>query len=158
MNIRGLIDKLKGKDKLDRTALAQVRVSLLIAALDGDITRDEVYEFRRLAQASENWSEEAEKKAFYSAIRAAGYLMLLARVAPKDELLLEFVAEADKFLPMFFALEDEERAAAVAVWKNVANADGEFSEIERDAIACLEKRLQVRSELERLAASGGYAG
>ena len=154
MKIIDFFKKL-GKARMDKTELAILRISMLIAALDGDVSKAEIDEFRRLAEGCEGYSKEETDKAFVDTLRSAGYLMLVARVAERESLLDSFVLEAEKLLPVLADFGSGGVQGAVGVWKEMAAADGDFAEVEQKAIERLEELLEARNRAQACAAGMG---
>lgn len=134
--------------KMDKVDLAVLRVSILIAALDGDVSKDELGEFNRLATAIPECSPKDANQAFMDTLRAAGYLMLLSRVASQDSLLEAFIVEVERIFPAIAEFGPDRIKASVSLWREMANADGEFSTIEREAIARIEQHFILRNQIQ----------
>ena len=148
MKIIDLIKRLAGK-RMDRNQLAAVRVSMLVAALDGEVTGQEIGEFRRLAESCDGYTPEELEKHYLATIKSAGFLMLLSRVATEDELIEAFVIEAEKILPIISGFGPQAIKVSVEMWKSMAGADGCFSEVELKAISRLETMLKTINTLQR---------
>lgn len=144
MKIADIFRKFRN-GKMRKTDLAVLRVSMLVAALDGDVCEQEIKEFQSLAKECEGYSEEEARKAFSETLRSAGFLMLYARVERMPEVLNAFLEEADRILPAIVDFGPDKMKNAIAVWTAMANADGDLSEIERQAIDCLAKTLAARN-------------
>lgn len=158
MKLSDIMDKLRIAGKL-RAELAVLRVSMLVAALDGDVSGEELNEFHRLAGECEGCSEEMIQKAFSETLRAAGYLMLLARVAERAALLDAFIAEADRMLPHISVLGPGGVVDAVDVWREMAASDGDLSDIECAAIDRLSSILIARCNARaKSPLASGFAG
>ena len=154
MKFADLFRRFKGK-KMNKAELAVLRVSMLVAALDGDVCKEELEEFQKLAKECEGYSEAEVKKAFSDTLRAAGYLMLLARVAEQSSILDAFIVEAETILPAIADFGPVGINDAVEVWTGMAKADGDFSEIERLAIESLEKLLIIKNQAQTQSVGSG---
>lgn len=141
--------------KMDKVDLAVLRVSILIAALDGDVSKDELGEFSRLATDIPEYSPKDANQAFMDTLRAAGYLMLLSRVVGQDALLEAFIVEVERVFPAIAEFGPDRIKAAVSLWREMANADGEFSTIEREAIARIEQHFILRNQIQAQAVISG---
>jgi len=150
MNIEKLIDgfKLKAckalvlKERINKIDLGILKVALMIAALDGDITEAEYAAFDALAKKSRGYTPENAEQAIRAAMRSAGYLMLLSKRVKTAELVKAFLAEAKEALPDGFAygsIEDVRRA--VVTWIAVGMSDGDYSARERACIEALRKHF-----------------
>lgn len=131
---------------MNRSELAVLRVSMLVAALDGEVSDSELSEFRNMAENCEGYSPEETEKALADTLRSTGYLMLLARLVDRKKLLDAFITEAEQILPVISNYGKDGIQGAVAVWKQMAGADDDFSDVEREAIDYLEKFLVSRNE------------
>lgn len=145
-----------GGRKMNRSELAVLRVSMLVAALDGDVCPDELREFERLARECEGFAKEEVDRAFAETLRSAGYVMLLSRVAAREAVLDAFVEEAERILPMIVDFGRLGIDGAVEIWKKMANADGEFADVEREAIERLERLLNARLQAQVQTPVGTY--
>jgi len=141
--------------RMNKSELAVLRISMLIAALDGNITSDELTAFRQLSESCEGYSTEEGEKALMSTLRSAGFLMLLSRFVKREFLLEVFVSEAESILPVFSNLSKQELEKAVQVWEKMANADNDFSEIERQAIDYLKKYVSIKGQVQAEALLSG---
>ena len=141
--------KLKRDPKLSKMDFGILRVSMMIAALDGKVQKSEIETFETLAKRCRGYSKKTADEAMQAALKSAGYLMLLSQVAPKKQLLSEFIAEALFVMPNGFlngSMEDVRRA--FITWMAMAIGDGDYSENEREAIELLKKSwCEMRNEL-----------
>ena len=156
MKIADIFRKFRN-GKMRKTDLAVLRVSMLVAALDGDVCKQEIEEFQSLAKECEGYSEEEARKAFSETLRSAGFLMLYARVERMPEVLNAFLEEADRILPAIVDFGPDKMKNTIAVWTAMANADGNMSEVERQAIDCLAKTLAARNLTQTQASVAGVA-
>ena len=157
MNIIEFFRNLNQK-KMNKTELATLRISMLIAALDGDIDQSELETFRALSEKCDDYSPAEVDAAFRETLRSAGYLMLLARVADCETLLNNFLLEAEKMLPTLFDFGAGGINSAIALWTDMAKSDGDFAEIERQAIERLKILLETRCQVQASAAGMGAPG
>ena len=82
------------------------------------------------------------------ALRSAGYILLQSRFLDHEGLVAVFIAEAEKdFISEVVLKTAEERIRAFDFLDRMAMADGDYSEIERDCIVALVKK--VRSVREK---------
>jgi len=136
--LRGL--RLVRDDRFGKLDYGILQVALMVAALDGDIAKAEVDTIGDLAKTCRGYSEATAAAAFDAALRSAGYLALLAKVGTRAKLLSAFLDEALLALPSGFLngeLSDVRRA--FVMWTALAMSDGDYSDIEREAIRMLEK-------------------
>lgn len=137
--------------KLDAAFL---KVAMLVSALDGNVTDEELAAFERLAKECRGYNEESSRKVFMDGIRAAGYIELYSRFASVDNCLEAFSKEAFAILPgSFVGGSDADIRRAFVMWTAMAMSDGDYSDVERQAIAALAQEVGVR--IEALVASDG---
>ena len=142
--LKGLFAELTGRGGFDRTDFVLLKTALMLAALDGEVAEDEIARFRELAEKCRGYSGDSFATLWDSAVRSAGYLLLQVRFLDKDELVAAFVREAEKDFVGEIVLETSaERTRAFEVLERMAMADGDYSEIERAAIAALVKKVKA---------------
>ena len=146
----------------DASALGKVdfgvlTVAMMVAALDGEISPDELSAFERLAKKCR--VSEGEHKAYYdSALHSAGYILLKQKTCGEKLLVEAFLAEAERVLPRGFTggkVEDVRRA--LVIWTAMGMSDGNFSGIERlcvekfraKAVEAMKRRRDCNEELWR---------
>jgi len=146
--------KLGGADpKLGKLDFGILVVALMVAALDGTILPSEVEAFQKLAKLCRGHSEANAKAAFDEAMRKAGHVLAMAqtRVCSEDEIVRAFVAEAEMAMPRGFVdgeLADVRRA--FATWTAMGISDGDFSGVERKAIAALKERFADVKDIHQM--------
>jgi len=145
--------------QLSKLDFGILKVSLMVAALDGEVLPEEVQAFCTLAKKCRGYGETAFRNVRESAFRSAGYLALLARHGSRKELLKAFTEDAVAALPEGFAcgkLADVRRA--FVMWIAMGVSDGSFSAVEREAVESLRlalaeiKRSRSEDDFERWAA------
>ena len=139
--------KAAGEDRLGDTDSAVLKVAMMVSALDGDVSKDELDAFGRLARQCRGYSADEAGKVFEAGLRCAGYVALQAKRLPERKLVDLFVAEASAAMPDGFAIacaQDVRRA--FAMWVTMSLADGEFSPIERKAIDAFRRHLDAVTE------------
>ena len=149
--------KFGGRDpKLGKLDFAVLKIALMIAALDGEVAGDEVKTFLALAKKCRGANAKSVRAVLNEALRAAGYILILARTADERTTLSAFADEAVKMLPgSFLDGKPEDVRRAFVLWTAMCMSDGEYSEIERKAIACLQKHFtklktaEVEARIER---------
>ena len=145
---KDLFAELTGKNKFGRPDFVLLKTMMMLAAMDGEIADDEVDRFRELAAKCRGYNGESFEALWDSALRSAGYLLLQSRFLDQEGLVAAFVAEAEKdFVGEVVQLTAEERIRAFDFLDRMAMADGDYSEIERDSIVALVKK--VRSVREK---------
>ena len=155
MNLAKIIGSFNFKKlgKASRTDFGVLKVALMVAALDGEVTDAEYKALEALAKKCRGYTPKAAAAAFDEAMRSAGYLMLLGRRAKDTELVAAFIREAEAALPngfAYFSIRDVRRA--VVTWIAMGMSDGDYSAREKKCIEALRKhfaKLKVsRAEAE----------
>lgn len=137
---------------LGRADFAVLRTLMLLAAVDGEISRGELDYFRSVIDKyRDDVGGRTRKSLWKSALHGAGYLVLQSRFLPRDELVAAFVEEAEgDFVEVLSIGTDDEVRTAFDLLKTMARSDGTLSDIEG---ACLEALVQrVSSERARICA------
>ena len=146
--MKELFSGLTGKNKISKEDLVLLKTALMLAAVDGEVAADEVARFKTLAEQCRGYSGESFDVLWDNALRSAGYLLIQSQFLERDELVDLFVRECEKDFVGEFALEtQQERVHALSLLEQMAMADGDYSEVERAAIAALTKKLkEVRDQ------------
>ena len=139
--------KVVGEEKLGETDASVLKVAMMISALDGDVSGDELEAFGKLARQCRGYSTEASARVFDEGLRCAGYIVLQSKRLSEKKLLDLFVAEASEAMPNGFAVSSgEDVRRAFVMWLTMALADGDFSQVERKAIDAFRKHLDKITE------------
>ena len=145
--LKDVFDELTGKNRFDKLDFVLLKTALMLAAVDGEIAADEVARFKDLAGKCRGYSGEAFETLWDAAVRSAGYLLLQARFLGREELAAAFVKEAERDFVGEVVLETAaERIRAFDFLDRMAMADGDYSEIERDCIVALVKKVRAARE------------
>ena len=145
--IKDIFAGLTGKNRFERLDFVLLKTTLMLAAADGEVAADEVARFKELAAKCRGYSGETFEALWDAALRSAGYLLLQSHFLGHDELVAAFVKEAEKDFVGEVILETaEERIRAFDFLDRMAMADGEYSEIERDCIIALVKKVKAARE------------
>lgn len=145
--------------KLGDVDSAVLRVAMLVSALDGNVTDDELKAFGKLAKKCRGYTAASAKAVFDSGLRSAGYIELLARFADERTLLSAFAEEVFLALPARFHVgSDREIRRAFVMWLAMAMADGDYSPVERKAIGALTKIVSARIDAIVSANAGLVSG
>ena len=112
-----------------RAESAALKAVMMLAAVDGEITKGELSLYHDLAQEFRGDDDEAAFEAMWArSVRAMAYLGFLSEMLTAEEIVREYVREAGE-IPRRF----------VAALERMASADGDYSRIERDCIMALAK-------------------
>ena len=145
--LKDLFAELMGKNKFGKPDFVLLKTTMMLAAMDGEIAADEVDRFRELAAKCCGYNGESFEALWDAALRSAGYLLLQSRFLDHEGLVAAFVAEAEKdFVGEVVQETAAERIRAFDLLDRMAMADGDYSEIERDAIVALVKRVRAVRE------------
>ena len=145
--MKGLFAELTGKNRFGREDFVLLKTALMLAAVDGEVAAAEVGRFKELAQQCRGYTGESFDALWEEALRSAGYLLIQAQFLGRDELVAAFVKEAEKDFVGEFALEVHgDRVRAFDFLDRMAMADGDYTEVERAAIAALVKRVKAARE------------
>ena len=160
MNLTKLIRSfdLKKFSKASRTDFGVLKVALMVAALDGEVSDAEFRALDALAKKCRGYTPKAAAAAVDEAMRSAGYLLLLGRRAKDAALVSAFVKEAQAALPngfAYFSVEDVRRA--IVTWIAMGMSDGDYSPREKKCIEALRKHF-AELKVHRMAVDAGSAG
>lgn len=152
MGSKSVIDKVvdffvnlePGARKFSSVDFAVLKTMLRVAAVDGDITKDEIARFREAAEQCRGCNDASFAKLWEAAQRSAGYLLLLSRELDKDDLVKAFVRESEPdFVGNVVFEARAEREQAFARLEEVAMSDGSYSDVERACITALVERVKT---------------
>ena len=145
--MKGLFADLTGKNRFGKEDFVLLKTALMLAAVDGEVGADEVGRFRELAEKCRGYNGESFDVLWEQALRSAGYLLLQSRFLDSEELAAAFVKEAERDFVGTVILETrEERARAFELLDRMAMADGDYSAVERAAIAALAQKVKTARE------------
>ena len=145
--LKDLFDELTGKNRFEKPDFVLLKTMMMLAAMDGEIADDEVDRFKELAAKCRGYNGESFEALWDAALRSAGYLLLQSRFLDHEGLVAVFVAEAEKdFVGEVVQGTAAERIRAFDLLDRMAMADGEYSEVERDSIVALVKKVRAVRE------------
>jgi len=134
---------LSGSGRFGAEDLACLQVALMVAALDGRILPREYEMFDQLANRCDGATREKVDSALDTALRSAGYLLLLSGRLSASALSERFADEALKLLKTDLgALDPAHLRGAFEMWVAMAESDGDFSVVERTCLRALFERLR----------------
>ena len=117
----GSVEGEDGKAGSGGVESSVLKAMMMLAAVDGEISREEMSLYRDLAQES---SDELWERS----VRAMAYIGFLSEMLQPEEIVREYVRETGR-MPRRF----------IAALERMASADGNYSRIERDCIEALAK-------------------
>ena len=115
-----------GKRHLGR---AVFRAVMMLAAVDGEITKEELSLYRELAETFRGGNAADFDALWAESVKGMAYIGFLSEMLEPEKLVREFVREAGNGLG----------ADDIATLERMAAADGDYSQIERDCVAALAK-------------------
>lgn len=144
-----LIKKIVSRRNFTAVDFVTLKTAMMLAALDGEVSGSELASFREMALNCRGCTPKSFAKLWDEALRSTGYLLIQSKILTSKELVALFVREAESsFVGEISSEVSDDRQHAFDVLTEMAKADGEFSEIEREAIAALETAVEnCRREL-----------
>lgn len=115
-------------------AFAVLRAMMMLAAVDGEITREELSLYRQLAEEFHLVDSAMFEERWEQSVRAMAYMGFLSEVVSPEDLAGEFSREVRSG---FADVADIESAHLKTALERMAAADGNYSSIERNCIAAL---------------------
>ena len=108
---------------------AVFRAVMMLAAVDGEIDKEELSLYRELAERMRGGNAARFDDLWAESVKEMAYIGFLSEMLSPEELVREFVREAGAGLD----------ADGIATLERMAVADGDYSRIERDCISALAK-------------------
>lgn len=115
-----------GRVESDETESAVLKALMVLAAVDGEIAKEELALSRSLAEESRGEDGAPFGRLWERSVRAMAYIGFLSEMVGPEELVREYVREVGRVPRRFIALLEQ-----------MASVDGDFSRIERDCISAL---------------------
>ena len=106
---------------------AVVRAVMMLAAVDGEITKEELSLYRELAEKFREGDAADFDALWAESVKGMAYIGFLSEMLEPEDLVREFVREVGNGLG----------ADDIAALERMAEADGDYSQIERDCVAAL---------------------
>ena len=158
--MKGLFADLTGKNRFGKEDFVLLKTAMMLAAVDGEVSADEVVRFKELAAKCRGYNGESFETLWEQALRSAGYLLIQSRFLGTDELAAAFVKEAERdFVGSVIQETREERVDAFELLDRMAMADGDYSEVEHACIAALAQKVKTAREqaiAERYPRAAGF--
>ena len=110
---------------------AVFRAVMMLAAVDGEITKEELSLYRALAERFRTGDAAHFDALWAESVKGMAYIGFLSEMLEPEKLVREFVREVGKDL----GAED------IAALDRMAAADGDYSQIERDCVRALKERI-----------------
>lgn len=112
-----------------RSGWAVFRAAMMLAAVDGEIDREELSLYRELAEKFREENASDFEALWAESVKGMAYIGFLSEMLEPEKLVREFVREAGAGLG----------ADGISALERMAAADGDYSQIERDCVAALAK-------------------
>ena len=142
--MKGIFADLTGKNKFGKEDFVLLKTALMLAAVDGDVSADEVGCFRELAEKCRGYNGDSFEILWEKALRSTGYLLVQSRFLGAEALAAAFVKEAeDDFVGTIILETKEDRTRAFERLEQMAMADGEYSGVERTCITALAQKVKA---------------
>ena len=106
---------------------AVFRAVMMLAAVDGEIAREELSLYRELAERMRGGNAAEFDALWAESVKGMAYIGFLSEMLEPERLVREFVREVGKGLG----------ADDIATLERMAAADGDYSRIERDCVSAL---------------------
>ena len=132
--LKGLFVDLMGKNRFGREDFVLLNTVMMLAAVDGEISKEELSLYRMLAQEFRGTNAASSDARWERSVRAMAYIGFLTEMLPPEEVVREYVREAGR-IPRRF----------IAPLERMASADGDYSRIERDCVSALAKNASCRA-------------
>ena len=123
----GKAEECKGGKVESGNGWAVFRAMMMLAAVDGEIDREELALYRELAERMRGGNAAGFDALWAESVKGMAYIGFLSEMLEPEELVREFVREAGKGLG----------ADDIATLERMAAADGDYSRIERDCVSAL---------------------
>ena len=107
------------------------RAVMMLAAVDGEIDKEELSLYRELAERMREGNAAGFDALWAESVKGMAYIGFLSEMLEPEELVREFVREAGNGLG----------ADDIAALERMAAADGDYSQIERDCVSALAKMI-----------------
>jgi len=134
-------------DNFTHVAFDVLKTMMLLAAVDGNIAREEMARFWECAMEIGRYDKDDLRELWKSALSSAGYLSLHAKLVDEAACTAEFLRLVDEGLVKKLAKASATvRKRAFDCLRSMANADGDFSSVERSCIKALVDRLDKMGE------------
>lgn len=117
-----------GKAESDGTESAVLKALMMLAAVDGEISKEEMALYRTLAQESRGTDAATFDDRWERSVRAMAFVGFLSEMLQPEEIVREYVREAGR-IPR----------RCIAALEQMASADGDYSRIERACVSALAK-------------------
>ena len=126
---------------------AVFRAVMMLAAVDGEITKEELSLYRGLAEKFRDGDAADFDALWAESVKGMAYIGFLSEMLEPEELVCEFVREAGDGLG----------ADGISALERMAAADGDYSQIERSCVSALANRRSVRLPRNHWIPAGGSA-
>jgi len=129
-------------DDFSHVAFDVLKTMMLLAAVDGTISRAEVSRFWTCAQEIGSFPGDELRDLWKSALCSAGYLSLQCKLTDIGASTDEFMRLVEEGLVKKLARATESvRGRALDCLRSMADADGDFSPVEKSCVDALIRRL-----------------
>ena len=129
--LKNIFAELTGKNRFERLDFVLLKTTLMLAAVDGEIDKEELSLYRELAEKFREGGTADFDALWAESVKGMAYIGFLSEMLEPENLVREFVREVGKDLG----------AEGIAALDRMAAADGDYSKIERDCVRALKERI-----------------
>ena len=120
-----------------RLGWAILRSVMMLAAVDGEISKDELSLYRGLAERMRGENAFGFEAMWSESVKGMAYIGFISEMLSPEELVREFVREAREAFAANGAEKPQDWRCAIRTLERMASADGEYSRIERACVSAL---------------------
>lgn len=117
---------------------AVLKASMMLAAVDGEIAKEELSLYRQVAETLRGKDASSFEDLWERSVRAMAYIGFLSEMLSPEDLVDDYVREASDGFIRF--MTEEKRRMFLDALAQMASADGEYSRIERACVTALAKK------------------
>ena len=121
---------------------ALLKAMMMFAAVDGEITREELALYREFAERIRSGEPSVFDSHWEDSVRSMAYVGFLTAVLPPEKIVREYVREVRGTLGPIRSMPPERRKKFISVIERLAVADGVYSPVERACVRALAKELE----------------
>lgn len=129
-----------GDGAADAFGGALLKAMMMLSAVDGEISKEELSLYRTFAEKFRDESADAFERLWVESVKAMAYVGFLSEMLAPEDLVGVYVEEVADFAAAILA-QPEKRQKTLVLLERLAAADGDYSRIERACIAALARRV-----------------
>ena len=121
---------------------SMLKAMMMLAAVDGEISKEELAVYRRFAEGIRGGDPSAFDFRWEESVRLMVYVGFLTAVLPPERIVREFVRGIRGSLGPVRSLSSARRRKFISALERMAAADGVYSPVERACVLALAKELE----------------